>query len=147
MVTNTVRNVESGDERKPAVAIPSGARYVAGSGRTLVMLAGGTVVARAAAENLYARSQGYRSNYSRRQAYQASKAESTYQEGLETATANGYSAREYNEMRARVSEDRAVNGRDMDRTPGGPLAQYLTMIGRRTENDTWNVGESPSLAS
>lgn len=120
------------------MAIPDGAHYVAGSGRRSVRLENGSIVPRQTAENLAATTRGFRSEYRRREAYRASKARPDYQTGLQRARAAGYSRGEYDRVRALVSEQN--RNRNLDKSPDGELAEYLKMIGRRSESETRWVG-------
>lgn len=129
------------------MAIPDGAHYVPGSMRRSVRLPDGSIVPRQAAENLTARTRGFTSEYSRRLSFRHSKARKDYQAGLQRAQSLGISRADYDNARALVHEDYRLNGNDMDKSPDGPLADYLKKIGRRSESEARWVGsyDGPSI--
>lgn len=129
--------------------IPPGSHYTS-SNRHSVQLSDGSIVSRTTAENIYAQEKGYRSNYERRSAYGQMKSDrESYERGKEQAQERtGISGRDYDEARAALANDyrRAGNDyRQIDKSPNGPLANYLVAIGRRSDTDAHMVGDSPSI--
>lgn len=140
---------------RKVIAMPIGdiGRYTNRS-RRFVRLTDGRVVPRATAENMYARSQGYRGNYERRQSYREMKRARRYERDIQDARDNfrrrgqGFSKREYDEARARLQAEYARHGgswRDIDKSPDGALAKYLEATGRRAPDTPYAVGESPTV--
>jgi hypothetical protein len=128
------------------MAIPRDAHYVPGSRRVYVQLSNGDIVSRQTAENMYAQQTGFSSDYSRRRAFRFLDRKSNhYKQGLESARENGISKRDFDNLAAHVAADYAANKADMDKSPDGPLANYLVAIGRRQDTDRWFVGDSPSV--
>lgn len=115
------------------------------SSRTQVRLNSGQIVSRADAENRYAQSQGYRSDYERRQAYRESRESKVYEKELQAARDRDISRAEFREVHAKMMHDYRQHGSGMDRSPNGPLAQYLEAMGRRQTGLDYNVGETPSV--
>jgi hypothetical protein len=106
----------------------------------------GDTVTRAQAENINARSEGFTSNYDRRQSYAAFKATPSYQETRDAAKERGTSVRDFHTLGARVQSEYRHNDNKydrMDKSPNGALAQYLVSIGRRSETADYAVGDSP----
>jgi hypothetical protein len=130
------------------MAIPRGSHYEPGSGRKYVRLGDGSLVPRATAENMLARERGYRSNYERRSAFGRSRRSKRYEQERERARERGVSRPDFDEARARLYADyqrAGGNYRDIDRSPDGPLANYLEAMGRRQSGADYNVGETPSV--
>jgi len=126
--------------------IPRDSHYVPGSNRHSVRLSDGQTVTRASAERLYAQSQGYRSNYERKEAYKEIR-KPGYENAREQASERGMSMRDFKELQARLAADykRADNKYNrLDKSPDGALAQYLVAIGRRSDTADYAVGDSPS---
>jgi hypothetical protein len=95
---------------------------------------------------MYAQSQGYRSNYERKEAYKEIR-KPGYESARDLASHTGVSKREFKEIQARLAADykRADNKFDrLDKSPNGALAQYLVAIGRRSDTADYAVGDSPS---
>lgn len=122
--------------------------------RHRVRLNDGRVVTRSEAENIYARSRGFRSQYERKRAYRGMKQARRYQRDQDDARTNfrrqgrEFSKRDYDEARARLQADYARHGnswRDIDKSPDGALAQYLVTQGKRSDTAQYAVGESPSI--
>jgi hypothetical protein len=130
------------------MAIPGDAHYVPGSMRRTVQLGDGRRVSRQTAENIYARSREFRSDYERRQAYRQSKQAPGYSRDQIKAGTSGVSRRDYDEARALYFADKMRNGgdsRQVDHSPDGPLANYLVAIGRRRNTADYAVGDSPTV--
>jgi hypothetical protein len=112
--------------------------------RHYVRLSDGSVVTRATAENMYAQTSqggGFTSQYARRQAYRnptfrAAKERRAYQANRAAAEQAGTSPKEFEALTAKLYAN------PEDKSPDGPLAQWLTATGRRSANDTASVGET-----
>jgi hypothetical protein len=95
---------------------------------------------------MYAQSQGYRSNYERKEAYKEIR-KPGYESARDLAAHTGISAREFREIQAGLAAeykraDNKLSG--LDKSPNGALAKYLVAIGRRSETADYAVGDSPS---
>ena len=118
-------------------------RYTDAS-RHYVRLNDGNVVTRATAENMYAQSQGYGSNYQRKRAYanpkfrQARKSPRHIQTA-KAAEARGMSKQDFDALTARMMADPNNNA------PDSPKAEWLVATGRRSANETYPVGDSVYL--
>lgn len=109
--------------------------------RHYVRLNDGNVVTRATAENMYAQSQGYGTNYERKKAYanpkfRAVKNSPRHVRNARSAEARGMSKQEFDALTARMMQDPA------NKAPDGPLADWLVATGRRSANETYPVGDS-----
>jgi hypothetical protein len=124
--------------------IPSGSHYTDRS-RHNVRLASGRTVPRATAENMYARGLGYRGNYERRQAYRdiggASRAREVSGRARDRGTDPDTAVRAYRDY-LRDLQRNDYNPNRVDKSPDGPLANYLRSIGQKTDY-THTVGETP----
>jgi hypothetical protein len=128
--------------------IPRDAHYEPGTNRHSVRLASGQVVSRATAENIYAQSRGFRSNYDRKQGYRRAKQSRNFSETKAQAARHGTSERDYTEATALLQNEYARVGNKydrMDKSPTGAIAKYQIAIGRRDENAVHNVGDSPKV--
>lgn len=126
------------------MALPSGAHYTDRT-RHMVRLSDGSTIPRAAAENMAARAQGFQSNYERRQAFRGMKSTRGYERAREEAIRHGASRQEADNAYARLMADYKRNDNDyrrIDKSPDGPLAQWLRATGRKSDQ-TYTVGESP----
>jgi hypothetical protein len=126
------------------MALPSGAHYT-DSSRHMVRLSSGETVTRAAAENMAARAQGFSTNYERRQAFKSMKATRGFERARAEAMRHGASRQEADNAYARLMADYKNNSNDyrrIDKSPDGPLAQWLRATGRKSDH-TYTVGESP----
>jgi hypothetical protein len=127
--------------------IPDGARYTSPARRT-VELADGSRVSRQNAENLFAQSHGFRSEYDRKKAYgspgmRAFMSRPGYQSAASEARAAGVSRKDFNAAAARYYANENVNR--ADNSPDGPKAKMLEAMGRRSPGTDYAVGESPSI--
>jgi hypothetical protein len=122
--------------------IPSGSHYTDRSRHT-VRLADGRTVPRATAENMHARGLGYRGNYERRQAYRDIGGAGKAREISSRASDPDAAIRAYRDLQ-RDYRDNGNDYRQIDRSPDGPLANYLRSIGRKTDT-VYYVGESPGI--
>ena len=128
--------------------IPRDSHYVPGTNRHMVRLSNGQTVPRAMAENLYARSAGFRTNYERKQGFKKAKQSRNFDETKSQARQRGVSERDFTETAARLQAEytRVGNKYDqMDKSPDGALAKYLVSIGRRSETADYSVGDSPKV--
>lgn len=143
------------------MALPEGASYVPGTDRSFARLGSGEVVKRQTAENMYASSlgvPGVSNEYQRKKLMSFRKTEQGRSALESNNTAKGREAnkalKEAGDPRARsdksfdalalaLARDHAEHGSDMDRSPDGPLAQYLVAIGRRNLGADYSVGETP----
>lgn len=130
------------------MAIPSGWHYVAGTGRKSVRAPDGSIHSRQQAENTFARNFGFASEYERKRAFSSTgfnrfMGRPGYERGLQEARAVGRTSAEAKAAFARFYANEDRNSRD--RSPDGPLAQMLVVMGRRSANDTYPVGDSPSI--
>lgn len=130
------------------MALPKGYHYAAGSGRKLVTTPSGGQISRQAAENLFARSHGFGSEYERKSAMQSTgfkafRGRPTYTDSWNEAKAAGTSKAEFNAAMARYHANPSVNRND--NSPDGAKAQMLEAMGRRSPGADYNVGESPSV--
>jgi hypothetical protein len=64
-----------------------------------------------------------------------------YKEQLKKAKARGVSKREFDDLAREVQRQRKAG--ELDSSPDGKHAQLLRAMGRRKEQDTQPVGESP----
>lgn len=124
-------------------------RYEPGSNRHRVILNDGRRVSRAEAENIYAQSRGFRSNYERRAAFRAARESRSFDKDYrEARQRTGITKTEYTEAYGKLRREYAAKDgdwRQIDKSPDGALAQYLVSIGRRSAGADYTVGESPSI--
>lgn len=130
------------------MAILPGWHYIAGTGRKEVRAPDGSRHSRQSAENTFARHFGFRSEYDRKQAFSGSgfkafQGRPGYERAMKEAKQAGTSQAEANAAFAKFYANEDRNARD--RSPDGPLAQMLVAMGRRSANDTFPVGDSPSV--
>lgn len=130
------------------MAIPRGWHYVPGSNRRTVRAPDGSLHSRQDAENTFARTFGFRSEYERKQAVHSSGFSAFtnrpgYERGISEAKAAGYTDAEAKAVFAKFYANEDRNSRD--RSPDGPLAQMLVVTGRRAPNSPYAVGDSPSI--
>jgi hypothetical protein len=130
------------------MAIPRGWHYIPGTGRRRVMSSDGTIHSRQEAENTFARAFGFESEYARKRAaassgYNSFTDRKGYDRAMKEAKQAGYNTAEANATFARYYAHENRNARD--RSPDGPLAQMLVIMGRRSAFDTHPVGDSPSV--
>lgn len=141
------------------MALPEGAHYVRGSGRKLVTLADGSVVKRQAAENIEAQARnipGIGSLYDLRKLRSFGKTDRG-RKALQKFRARDSEAvknlqqrgdirarpeREVEDLALAVAKEHAAGA--LDKSPGGPLAQYLTAIGYRNPGADYSVGDTPN---
>lgn len=112
--------------------------------RHYVRLNDGTIVTRSTAENLFAQTKEggkFASNYERKRAFanprfRQAKASKHHRTNAAEARAHGTSQREFDAITARMMQN------PHDKSPDGPLADYLVATGRRSANETYPVGDS-----
>jgi hypothetical protein len=124
--------------------IPDKSRYL--PGRKLVRLPDGRTITRSAAENMEAQKRGFRSNYQRRQIFRGMKEQKSYGRDLQRAKERGVSKETFDRLRSQYELDRQHGTSNIDKSPDGPLSQYLKAIGRRSDSAAdWPVGDSPGI--
>jgi hypothetical protein len=109
-----------------------------------VRLNDGTIVSRSTAENMFAQTPeggGFKSQYARRTAYRnpafrAARERRAFRVNQQEAISAGTDPKVFEALTAKMyaSPD--------DKSPDGPLAEWLTATGRRSANDTASVGET-----
>lgn len=130
--------------------IPKGAHYTDRT-RHNVAMPDGRIVSRATAENEFARNAGFRTNYELKQASVTARGaglfgSARYARDLAEAKARGTSEPEFRALAAKLhAAPRDARGAPTDRSPDGPLARFLTAIGRRSPRADYSVGETPTV--
>lgn len=112
-----------------------------------VRLNDGRIVSRSAAENLYAQSKeggSFASEYDRKKAYRSAafrqaKNTKAFRTGAKEAERNNISRKEYEAISAKLAAN------PHDKSPNGPLAEWLVATGRRTAGTIVTVGETYHL--
>jgi hypothetical protein len=138
------------------VALPRGAHYVSGTAGRRVRLADGRVVTKHAADTLSAEQRYGTGNLRQvRRERQALRREigrtsDPYTQEVRDALAAGRNRREVEDaalaVRLEAKRHHAAGRRVsqyQDRSPDGPLARYLTSIGRRPVGADYPVGDTP----
>jgi hypothetical protein len=129
------------------MAIPDDAHYTDRS-RHNVRLGDGRTVSRATAENIAAHNLGYRSNYERRLSFRDFRHAKDSDKLISQGERQGRTREDIIQAYGRLQADYRIHGNDysrIDRSHDGPLAQWLTAIGRRSSTDIHAVGETPGL--
>ena len=130
------------------MAIPRGWHYIPGTLRRVVIANDGSRHTRQDAENTFARQWGFANEYERKRAanssgYKAFTNRPGHDRGINEARGAGYTKAEAEAVFAKFYQNQDRNSRD--RSPDGPLAEMLVVMGRRSSGDPTPVGESPSI--
>ena len=133
------------------MALPRGAHYVRGSGGLRIRLESGEIVTKHRADTIDARQRfGARSIRELRAARREFPAQMRRRPEIPRAIARGRSEQEIRDTAAQMQiEAKHIRetGRNVttwqDKSPDGPLARYLTAIGRRPVGADYPVGDTP----
>jgi hypothetical protein len=120
--------------------------YVPGTSRKRVRQAGtDRIITRAESENNFAQRHGFRSNYEMKKYSRKIGKSKRYENDLRRARSRGIDAAELRAKAAAVSHQ--YDSGTLDKSPTGPLADYLNMLGYggRNFDAGYAVGESPGV--
>ncbi|MGH7881438.1 MAG: hypothetical protein ACREN8_00800 [Candidatus Dormibacteraceae bacterium] len=145
------------------MALPEGAHYVPGLGRSFVRLDNGSVVKRQTAENMAVEARGIPGVtnvnqlrklrlFGRTEQGAAIRNSPNYQRDVERSTGlfsrgdpRGRDAKDFDDLALALSREYQDSGGQLDKSPNGVLAQYLVAAGKRNPGADYAVGESPSV--